>query len=346
MNPHDRAVVIGIGRYADVAAGWLKNLDGPDNDAAAVAEWLRSPAGGGLPPDNVRVVRSADVPDPFPAGRVEPHQKMVIDALNEVARLPKTTYEGQYAGRRLYLYVSGHGWANRRNEAALVTAEAKQNEPVNVLVTSWIDWMNRAAPFQELVLWSDTCATRTPLTLLHPCELPDSFSMNSPSVRAFSGFASPVGLVAVEGQMPNGEWHGAFTYALLQGLKGAAATPVTSDSLRDYLRNAMQTFQRPDQRQRPTVAREPSFGWTDPMVFAAPERPRFSITLRFSQECVGKRVMVGVRPADPILDTVLPAPEWIVELEAGAYGVYVDDLGLSKAFQVIGGGADGVVTVP
>ena len=87
-----------------------------------------------------------------------------MDILSEVAQLPKDAFLGQWAGRRLYVYVSGHGWANRRNEAALVTAEASLASPLNVLVTSWVEWMMQAAPFQELVFWGDTCATRTPLT--------------------------------------------------------------------------------------------------------------------------------------------------------------------------------------
>jgi hypothetical protein len=343
VNRHDHAVVIGIRRYADVSAGWIDDLAGPVNDACAVAEWLRDPARGGLPAGNVHEVLS---PDPFDVHHAEPHQTMIMKALDEVAQLPKGAHKGQYSGRRLYVYVSGHGWANHRNEAAVVTAEATQAQPLNVLVTSWVDWMGRAAPFEELVFWGDTCATRSPLVTLYPCALTDSFSMNSRSVRTFSAYAAPIGLVAVENQMPDGVWHGAFTYALLQGLCGAAASPVTNDTLRDYLLNAMKEFLNDAQRARPTVAKEPQFGFTDAMTFGSPVRPRFPVTLRFSAETVGKRVNVGSsRSGSPIASTLLTDDQWEVHLEAGAYGVFVDGTDTSHEFQVIGGGVDGTVVV-
>jgi hypothetical protein len=345
-NPHDHAVVIGIRRYADVAAGWISTLNGPDNDAAAIATWLRDPAGGGLPDDNVRELVSANAPDPFTESGAEPHQAMVMTLLNSVAELPKNAFQGQWAGRRLYVYVSGHGWANRRDEAALVTAEASQASPLNVLVTSWIQVMMQTAPFQELVFWGDTCATRVPLTHLFPCTLPSRFSMNSPTVRVFGAYAAPVGLVAVENEMPDGQWHGAFTYALLQGLSGAAATPVTSDTLRDYLLNAMQSFMSERDQKRPTVAKEPSFGITDRLEFGTPVTRRFPITLRLPAEAVGHPARVAVsRTAPPVAETVLTTRDWTVDLAAGAYAVFVDATGTATAFQVVGGGTDDLIDI-
>lgn len=348
LNSNDHAVVIGIRRYADVAAGWITDLQGPDNDAAAIADWLQQPEGGGLPDDNVHVVRSADVPDPFPQTGAEPHQQRVIKSLDEIAQLPKDRLEGQYAGRRLYLYISGHGWAQRRDEAALITAEATQEKRLNVLVTSWIDWMYYAAPFKELVLWADTCATRTAATALGNCTLGDSMSPNMASVRMFTAFAAPLGLKAVENQMPDGEWHGAFTYALLQGLHGAAPGDVTSDSLRNYLSNTMHSFMRDDQRSlRGSIATEPAFGKTDPIVFSERPTPKFPLTLQFSQECEGRRATVGTRPSEPLAaETTLAGTTWKLALEPGSYAVYVDGLDITKAFTVWGGGVDGTITVP
>jgi Caspase domain len=342
-NPDDHALVIGIGRYADVAAAWISDLQGPVNDAMGMAAWLREEGGGGLPAGNVREVLS---PNPFDPGTAEPHQTMIMTALNDIAQLAKGAYKGQYAGRRLYVYVSGHGWANRRNEAAVVTAEATLAQPLNVLVTSWVDWMLLAAPFEELVFWGDTCATRVPLTKLFPCTLGESFSGNSPTVRSFSAYAAPVGLVAVENHMPDGAWHGAFTYALMQGLRGAAQTPLTTDTLRDYLLNAQKEFLDDDQRRRATVAKEPSFGFTDVMAFGSPTRPRFPVSLRFQPGVVGRRVSVGVARSDPpVAATELQGTQWDLALEAGAYGVFVDGSDASDEFQVIGGGVDDVVDV-
>jgi hypothetical protein len=347
VNPHDHAVVIAIRRYADADAGWITPLEGPDNDAAAIADWLRQPNGGGLPDGNVHLVSAAEVPDPFPEGGAVPDQRGVIAALDEIAQLSKDRFDGQFAGRRLYVYVSGHGWAREPDEAALVTAEATKADPVNVLVTSWTRWMHKAAPFKELVLWADTCATRTPLKLLQGCLLAESVSANLKEVRVFEGFAAPLGLRAVENEMPDGRWHGVFTYALLEGLKGAAPSPVTSNTLRDYLDNALKDFMREDQRKRKTVAQEPAFGRVDPIDFGTKPRPTFPATLRFAQECVGRRVIVGTIGSNPpVAETVLQGTEWSVQLEAGIWFVFVDGTTISKGFEISGGEADVTVTVP
>jgi hypothetical protein len=346
-NPNDHAIVIAIRRYADVEAGWITTLEGPDNDAAAVADWLRAPEGGGLPPENVRVVASANVPDPFPESGAEPNQQGVISALDEIAQLPKDWDGGQFAGRRLYVHISGHGWAREPDEAALVTAEATLADPVNVLVTSWTRWMHKAAPFKELVLWADTCATRTPLKLLQPCVLDESVSPNHAEVRVFEGFAAPLGYRAVENAMPDGQYHGVFTYALLQGLGRAAPSPVTSDSLRDYLHNAMKDFMSDDQRKSRIVAQEPSFGRVDPLVFATRPRPTFPVTLRFAEEHVGRRVFVATGRSDPPVDeTVLEDTEWTAHVEPGFWGVFIEGTDISKGIEVAGGGANGAIPVP
>jgi len=347
VNPNDHAIVIAIRRYADVGAGWITELQGPDNDATAVATWLKSPEGGGLLDDNVRVVWAAEAPEKLVGADAIPDQKSVISALDEVAQLPRDRYEHQYAGRRLYVYISGHGWAREPDEAALVTAEATKANPLNVLVTSWTRWMHKAAIFRELVLWADTCATRAPPVALRPCVLDESVSANLRKVRVFEGFAAPLGQRAVEAKMPDGKWHGAFTYALLEGLKGAAPSPVTSDTLRGYLHNATKEFIAAEDRKRKTVAQEPAFGRTDEIVFATPPRAAFPVTLPFAPECLGRRIAVATsRTSAPVAETVLQDPEWNIELEAGVWGAFVDGSETTKLFEVAGGGADGVVTVP
>jgi hypothetical protein len=349
VNEHDQAIVVGIRRYADAAdpSGWIGNLEGPDNDAEAVAAWLRNPDGGGLPHDNVRVIRSADVPDPFDEGGPAPDQRAVAEALNEIAELPRNAFEGQYAGRRLYVYVSGHGYAKQMDEAALVTAEATRGRPLNILITSWIEWFAAAGRFKEYVLWTDCCATRAPLAFLQPCDRAAETSPNAAASRRFIAYAAGFDKRAVENKMPDGKWHGAFTYALLKGLEGAAAGDVTSDTLRDYLRNNMKSFMRDDQRTS-VVAQEPAFGPTDPITFGAPpQKLRFGVTLRFPQEAVGKKATISVDASSPLVaETVLAAPEWKVELETGVYVAFVPDLNRYQAFGVTGEQEDAVVTVP
>jgi hypothetical protein len=106
VNENDHALVVGISRYlgGSEKGNWVPDLRGPDKDAAAIADWLRRPDGGGLDHDNVHVVRSSDFPDPFPNGAAAPQQYAIEAALTEIAFLPTNSYNegGQnYAGRRL-----------------------------------------------------------------------------------------------------------------------------------------------------------------------------------------------------------------------------------------------------
>jgi uncharacterized caspase-like protein len=341
-------VVIGIRRYWDaVPGGWITNLNAPDNDAVAMAEWLRRSDGGGLPDENICTVRSADLPDPFPDEHsAGPQQRAVENALNDVAELNPTAFEGQYAGRRLYVYVSGHGYARQRDEAAIVTAEAKRARPLNVLVSSWVDWLWDAARFKEFVLWVDTCATRAPLAYLKPCDRSPEHSQDAANGRLFVAFAAGFDKVAVENEMPDGKWHSVFTYALLQGLEGAARTPISTSTLRDYLVNSMASFMRADQRSNSLVAKEPAFGRTDELVFGQPaQRTTFPVTLRFARGWIDRRVTISVSSTTPLIaETVLRAEEWTPQLEAGVYVLFAPEHGDFHPFAVNGGGQ--IVNVP
>jgi hypothetical protein len=166
-------------------------------------------------------------------------------------------------------------------------------------------------------------------------------------VRVFEGFAAPLGYRAVEKVMPDGKCHGVFTYALLQGLGGAARSPVTSDSLRDYLFNAMKEFMSDEQRGAGINAKEPSFSQVGQITFATRPRPTFPVTLQFAQEHVGRRVFVATGRSDPPVDeTVLETTEWTAHVEARFWGVFIEGTDISKGIEVTGGGANGAIPVP
>jgi hypothetical protein len=133
-----------------------------------------------------------------------------------------------------------------------------------------------------------------------------------------------------------------FTYTLLQGLEGAAAGEVTSDSLRDYLRNNMKSFMRDEQRV-PSIAKEPIFVQTDPLSFGTrAQKPRFAVTLRFPQEWIGEQVTISANGSSLAAETTLQVAEWTPELEAGSYAVFAPNLGRAQAFTVSGERTDAV----
>jgi hypothetical protein len=329
---HDHALVVGISTYA--AAEWLPSLQGPDNDALDVRDWLRQPDGGGLPEENVHMIRSADY-----GGEIGPQQKAVFDAFTELRELPLNAF-GQLAGRRLYVYVAGHGMASDRADAALVTAEATPEDKLHVLVNSWFDWFWYAGLFKEYVLWVDTCATRQPVGLLKPCPWERETSPDRGDL--FMAFGAEFGKIAVEN--PFGEtWHGVFTYALLKALNGAVGSPVDSDALRRYLYNNLQTFLTEVQLKDNQVSKEPAFGTTDPMVFVEDAHLTFTVTLVFPAECVGKTATVSTEDG-VVAETTLDQAEWKIEdLDAGGYAAYVPEFDRKFGFGVTGG--EGVITL-
>jgi len=343
VNDHDWAVVISVSAYEGATAQppWITTLKGPDNDAALIAEWLTSPEGGGLPAGNV-----LQVPSPFPAAASGiPKHLEIVEAFNKLAELPTDAYN-QRSGRRLYVYVSGHGLAGQRHDSAVVTAEATFEDAMNVLITSWVDWFWYAARFEEFVLWVDTCATRTPPSIaLRACDRPAETRVDAAQGDLLIIFAAGFNYTAVENEL-EGEWHGVFTHALLKGLKGAAGTPVTTQALKKYLFNSMKTFMTDEQRRNPQVAKEPWFEQAADLELAAPAAPpSFTATIRFPQACVGKQVTISVNASSPLVaDETLAKEEWRPELPVGAYAVYVPELGLQAAFEVTGG-QDAVVTV-
>jgi hypothetical protein len=167
-----------------------------------------------------------------------------------------------------------------------------------------------------------------------------------PNARRFDAFAAQFNLLSAEREMPNGEWHGAFTYALLQALHGATGGPVTTTSIRNYVTHNMQEFMRKDQRI-PTISQEPDFGRIDEIAIADPPNPRrYPVRLTFRADCVGRQATISSTASlPPAAETVLDTTEWQPSLHAGAYVASVPDLDLMTSFVVVGGGVDDPVTV-
>src|SRR5690242_5519878 len=104
MNPNDWAIVVGISRYPGFADPpyKLKALNGPDNDADAICEWLTDDNGGGLQKTHVQCTWSRDFPDPFPNQAAwGPQEQAIRNLFANLKRQPQT-FEGRYIGRRLY----------------------------------------------------------------------------------------------------------------------------------------------------------------------------------------------------------------------------------------------------
>ncbi|MBP2294999.1 caspase family protein [Azospirillum rugosum] len=305
-QPDDHAIVVGINRYhPDFPA-----LQGAVNDATLFHAWLIDPLGGGLNPDHARLICS----DPAAAvGNLKPIRDEIEDELvkfymkkNDIA------YIGKPVGRRLYLYFSGHG----------VTPQQPSYEDCALLMANSIPLMLRALPgrltyevlrkaplFREVVLFMD-CCREVAGAVKADTNLPPGDPTAGPQANGLYGFAARWGAQTAERELPHPLdpkepplWQGVFTHTLLKGLTTATDEDgqITADSLKSFIRRAVQDLLPPENNQRPEINYDDSFG---PIVFGVgrPVEVRVSLT----PPTVGFRVLngKGLANLNPAVETV------------------------------------------
>jgi hypothetical protein len=260
MGEDDWAIVVGIWTYPD-----LGNLTGPQNDAKAFADWVRSPAGGGVPENHVRLILSSDFAPADSASLAEPtpgRVEALFDELDDVAQRNKDRMEGLRVGRRLYLYMAGHGCAPILDESVLLMANAtRRRAGYHIPGKPWANWFYRAGYFDEILLFMDCCRENYPQA---PLNVPSYIDVTAPDAvdrgRRLFAFGTKWSRLARERPMDDGTVRGVFTAALLEGLKGAAAEPdgrVTASSLAGYLQTNMKTFLSEVDRADPGIPKAP-----------------------------------------------------------------------------------------
>jgi hypothetical protein len=260
MGEDDWAIVVGIWTYPD-----LGNLTGPQNDAKAFADWVRSPAGGAVPENHLRLILSSDFAPADSASLAEPtpgRVEALFDELDDIAQRNKDRMEGLRVGRRLYLYMAGHGCAPILDESVLLMANAtRRRAGYHIPGKPWANWFYRAGYFDEILLFMDCCRENYPQA---PLNVPSYIDVTSPDAvdrgRRLFAFGTKWSRLARERPMADGTVRGVFTVALLEGLKGAAAEPdgrVTASSLAGYLQTNMKTFLTEIDRADPGIPKAP-----------------------------------------------------------------------------------------
>ena len=235
----DRAIVVGIGNYLRYGPGkGVNHLDGPIADATDIAKWLVNSAGADvtLMTSNGRKGESWTIANMRPnESDVEtPFSKLVVESLDLVE-----AGKPSQIGRRLYIYMAGHGFMPEADHVSLVTAESIERDFVRSLqATAWANWFADQYHFDELVLWMDCCAERN---YFQPSRVPvyPRTAMRQDRAKMFVAYAAKPSQLAFEGPIgPNGEIRGIFTDKLLKALKGGAADSqgrITSLGVKGYL---------------------------------------------------------------------------------------------------------------
>lgn len=205
--PDDYALVIGINNYPHWNCG-AKSLNGAVKDATDFRDWLVCANGGGLSPENAKLILSKDDP-------LGPRQYTVDDAFREIRKQS----EGK-TRRRFYFYFSGHGHsrAGSFQQQSLCLANWSPVDAGAALhLESYVKASVGCLKFSEAVFFLDCCRVRAVAPLGQQSELecgdPDTKNRYSAII-----YGSDVYEPTYEGEV-DGEVRGYLTAGLLQVLK-------------------------------------------------------------------------------------------------------------------------------
>ena len=238
------AILVGIKHYADKG---FRPLQGPVSDVALIKSWLMSPSGGNLQEANIRTIISADPPPNLPTSQMPPlamtfwneFQSLVLDADG----LPNPRPDS-----RLYLYFSGHGFSQLRDQmprASLYAANANRVFCDNIPGTFCAFWAKDAGLFRDIVLIMDCCRdAEFAKTEAVPGLLQISTGVPA-NVPVFGIYAAPKGGKAQERIIAsrNNDVHGLLTHALVDALEHAPSNGVglvTSQDISNHIRTRWQ----------------------------------------------------------------------------------------------------------
>lgn len=214
------ALIIGVSDYKFTDAG-LKNLNFADDDAIAMANFLKTPAGGGFSSADIKLLTNQDA-----------SLMAVRSALGDIAKRAKST-------DLVFIFIAGHGAPDPL---------ASQNLYFLLTDSKVVDMPNTAFPMSELKQTLDTkISAQRVIVLIDTCH---SAGVNQKTKTIVSGrdlvqegdennisnfyltnelfkqtgravlTSSDVNEVSQE----SSKWsnHGVFTWALLEGMKGKA----------------------------------------------------------------------------------------------------------------------------
>jgi|EndMetStandDraft_5_1072996.scaffolds.fasta_scaffold65051_2 Caspase domain len=250
LAPNDHAIIVGINRYR---TGVAAPLNGAVNDAKLFREWAIRPDGGGLNPDNVTLILSPDN-GPFVPSRDE------IET--EIRQFYERGFEtGQPVGRRLYLFMAGHGIAPPDgNDCSLITANSFASPYWVVQGGLTADRIRKQPFFEEVVLFM-ACCRDVNGSAPFLSGLPEAGQPLQNS-KYLHGMAVKWAKRAIEKELPNPFdraqllWQSVFSHALIKGLMSAIDDngEVTSLSLKNFVRKQVQALLPPDDNRPPDFA--------------------------------------------------------------------------------------------
>lgn len=261
---NDFAVIVGLQNYPglDDPAKGRNPLSGPENDANDFKEWVASPAGGDVPEQNISLILSSRF-EPVGIDNLAQAKPAVLEITGAFDKLRFMSLKnagaglGNRVGRRLYIFMSGHGIAPTQfgnkieKECSLLMANV---DPTNIGATIYnipglytATWFCENECFDEIFLFMDCCRDMA-LVASPNWYLP--VKGNADKAKRFYAFATKWSRRSRE-RIIEGKMQGIFTKTLLLALNGGCAVPdpsnpsqgvITGQSLKNYLFQNMGQF--------------------------------------------------------------------------------------------------------
>jgi hypothetical protein len=336
----DYALVVGIDRYPRMRA-----LTGAQRDAEDFYNWVIDPAGGGVAQKNALLLLSpvaaaANPDDELPdKAQVE----KFFTRIDNDANANNLAGDGLRAGRRLWLFFSGHGFAPSLDRSGVLMANATQDRVHNIAAMLWANRLYEGGWFDEIILFQDACRERIGDAELGPPFIKQRKAQAGHERRRFYAFSAKDRKLSKEIPI-DGITRGVFTYTLLQGLREKARDPktgaVTTAQLKAYLQDNMKKLLPAADLENDEIAKMPEVYDPDPFdIVAAPpgdiaaaQAPDFPV-----------RITGAAGPTARVVDSGLneivaanPAPDpWNIRLQRGFFKVLTHD-GREELFEVSG----------
>jgi hypothetical protein len=320
MANDDYAVVVGINCYPNFAQD--AQLEGAENDADAFCNWLETV--GAVPHDHIYRICSQNWNPGEPCEPGKPTVAEILKAFKEFlasSQAGNAAMEGRRVGRRLYVFLAGHGFAKRiKSDAgeqhwqpALLLANAETMLPHHLSGRYWATDFYAGGLFDDVILFMDCCLQPFQNIDLQPPPWIKLGEIPNPKGKFLYAFAAKYGLAAFERDYVvagrNGK-HGVFTLALLAGLSGEAWDPtlplpdgkyaVTGKSLKAYLRNFTKKFFTTEMLDADSTLQTddkapecgPDDSLIDGLVLAEVERPIYKVRVHLPADTSGKRLAI------------------------------------------------------
>ena len=252
--PNDYAVIVGINRYR--SEDGIEPLKGAVNDAKLFREWIVDPNGGGLDPDpkSERVVLITSPED----GPLAPNRDTIEDQIQTFYQ--KAASGMRPVGRRLYLFMAGHGVnpiEGPGDDCSLIAANSFINSLRVLTGRVTAQRILKQPMFQEVVLFMACCRDVDGSASFSGLPMPGD---PLPDSKYLHGLAVKWAKRAVERELPHPTdptkaplWQSVFSHALLKGLTTAFDDQgnITSLSLRNFVKLQVQSLLPPNDNRPP-----------------------------------------------------------------------------------------------